>query len=203
MKLMIALLALAAAPALAAPPIASNLNLEIPGVKDRYAGLKNVKMVMPGVLYRGGGLGGKEPIGSAQLEALCEDGFTSAVYSYRTGWQGEQRVSCGAGSLQYDYRQWDKEAGGKAMLASIHKIIQNGQGALYVHCWHGVHASGYLAAIALMQFCDYLPEQAVQYWNENVPASIRYQKVQDKIRAFRPYKEFQISGAEQTRVCPN
>jgi len=73
-------------------------------------------------------------------------------------------VSCGAGSLQYNYRQWDKDSGGKAMLASIHEILQNGRG---------------------------------------VPASIRYQKVQDKIRAFRPYGEFQISGAEQARVCPN
>jgi len=47
MKLMIAWLALAAAPALAAPLLVSNLNLEIPGVKDRYAGLKNVKMDLP------------------------------------------------------------------------------------------------------------------------------------------------------------
>lgn len=202
MKLFL-LLALLSTNAQSAPDIVSDLTREIPGASQKYNGLKNVKMVMPGVLYRGGGTGGKSPMGSSQSTALCEDGFSSAVYGYRTGWSGDHSVQCGSGSLNYSSRQWDKSSAGEAMLRELHSIIQNGSGPMYVHCWYGVHASGYLAAIALMQFCGYDANQAVDYWNSNVPASIRYRKVQDMIRNFRPLGELQISGEQQARVCPN
>jgi hypothetical protein len=202
MKTILALLLLSSTAALASPPNGS-LTKEIPGANKRYAGIKNFKMVMPGVLYRGGGTGGKVPLGDAQLDALCADGFTSATYAYKTGWSGPQSATCGNNRISYDYRQWDNASALKSTLSEIHDIIRTGQGAMYVHCWYGVHASGYVVSAALMQFCGYSADQAVAYWNSNVPAKLQYPKVQQKIRAFTPYKEFSISAADQARVCPN
>lgn len=171
-------------------------------VGNNFGGLKNVKVVMPGVLYRGGGAGGRVPMGPAQLDALCESGFSNATYAYKTGWTGSQNVSCGSNRISYDYRQWDNSGAVKTTLRDLHDIIRSGSGAMYVHCWYGVHASGYVAAVALAQFCDYSPEQAVEYWKKHVPTKLQYPKVIDMIRKFQPYKEFEISAGERARVCP-
>lgn len=187
---------------LASPPISDSLTKEIPGANRTYRGIKNFKMVMPGVLYRGAGTGEKEPLESSSLQALCEDGFSSAVYSYRSGWNGDTSLRCNSGELAYTAKQWDREPSARTMLQELHSIIKNQRGAMYVHCWYGVHASGYLAAIALMQFCHYSPEQAVAYWNSNVPSSIQYPKVQEMIRRFQTYADLQISTEERNRVCP-
>lgn len=202
MKTLVALLLAISTSALAAPP-SGNLTKEIPGANKRYNGIKNFKMVMPGVLYRGGGTGEKVPLGNAQLDALCADGFTNANYAYKTGWTGTKTSSCGGTRLDYEYRQWDNAGALKSTLAEIHDIIRAGRGAMYVHCWYGVHASGYVVTTALMQFCGYNAEQAVAYWNSNVPAKLQYPKVQQMIRAFKPYREFEISSSDQARVCPN
>jgi hypothetical protein len=99
-------------------------------------------------------------------------------------------------------KRWDYPSEVRSVLESLHRIIQEGRGAMYVHCWYGVHASGYIAAVALMQFCGFSPEAAVEYWNSNVAASIRYEKVQNMIRAFKPYPDLEISPGLQARVCP-
>ena len=169
---------------------------------NSYGGLKNVKTVMPGVLYRGGGAGGRTPIGEAQLDALCEGGFSHATYAYKTGWTGTKNVSCGNNRINYEYRQWDSASALKSTFRDLHDIIRGGSGAMYVHCWYGVHASGYVSALALMQFCGYSSEEAVAYWKKHVPAKLQYQKVIDKIRQFQPHKEFEISSGDRARVCP-
>ena len=55
---------------------------------------------------------------------------------------------------------------------------------------------------ALMQFCDLSGEEGVTYWNSNVAKTIQYPKVQQMIRAFKPYPELEISAEQQARVCP-
>lgn len=172
-----------------------------PASANDFGGLKNVKTVMPNVLYRGGGTGGKEPIGRTQLNALCEGGFGSAIYAYKTGWTGDQSVSCGGGSLRYTYEQWDRPASAKNFLNEVYAAIQSGR-SVYVHCWYGVHASGYLAAIALKQFCGYGDNEAVAYWDSHVPKSIRYPKVQAMVRDFQPSSSLQLDAGTRARVCP-
>src|SRR5713101_1500966 len=68
-------------------------------------GLTHFRVVMPGVLYRGGtegpraGVDGpRRPLQNQSLQALCKAGFSQAVYAYRTGWNGTENVSCGANS---------------------------------------------------------------------------------------------------------
>lgn len=182
------------------------LLLLTPTAEAAPGGIKNYKTVMPGVLYRGGGTGGKEPLSPAALEALCAEGVTSAVYVYKTGWKGNKAVSCqtpsGDSQIQYDYKQWDSSKDLRATLQKLHQIIVNRSGAMYVHCWYGVHASGFVAAVALRQFCGLSAEESVAYWDSHVPKSIRYEKVQKAIRNFQPFSDLQISPQEQARICP-
>lgn len=198
----VVLMSLAAGRVIAEPPVPQSLTQKIPGAKAKY-GLDNFKMVMPGVLYRGGGTGPRTPLATAPLQALCNEGFSAAVYVYGKGWRGARSVNCGNGQLTYVSKRWDHLNEQREILEELHDIIQRGRGAMYVHCWYGVHASGYIVATALMQFCGLSSAQAVAYWNSNVPRTIQYPKVQARIRAFKPYSDLQISAAERTRVCPD
>jgi protein tyrosine/serine phosphatase len=88
------------------------------------------------------------------------------------------------------------EANVDAILNKIHETIQDYQhGPIYLHCWNGWHASGYISALALKQFCGTTDEAAVQYWDKNTDG-------QNKIRAFIPRQKFNISSDIQKNICP-
>ena len=64
-------------------------------------GLTHFRVVMPGVLYRGGTEGPRasvdgprRPLQNQSLQALCRAGFSQAVYAYRTGWNGTEKSHC-------------------------------------------------------------------------------------------------------------
>lgn len=161
-------------------------------------GLQNFKTVMPGALYRGGSTGGRNPMNDSALQGLCEDGFSTAVFLYGRG-SSDRNMSCSRGNTSYKNISMSKD---KKILGLIYNAIQNGSGPVYVHCWYGVHASGYIAAVALRQFCGYSAEQAVSYWNASVPKSIRYPKVQNQIRNFVPDPGMRLSGGQASKYCP-
>lgn len=163
-------------------------------------GLKNFHEVMPGALYRGGGTGGRQPVSTPTLRSMCDGGIRSAVYLYRTGFNGPQTESCGSGQISYKYIQWDRND--RAILTELHKMIVEGRGPMYVHCWYGVHASGYISAVALKQFCGYSDSEALDYWNSYVAKKIRYPKIQNMVVKFQPYPELNISAAQAAKVCP-
>lgn len=160
-------------------------------------GLKNFKTVMPGALYRGGGNGSRAPMSESSLRRLCEAGFSTAYYLYGSG-KG-RTLNCGSNTIEYKNIRYSKP---RSILRAVYDAIQNQSGPVYEHCWYGVHASGYVAAVALRQFCGYSAEQAVSYWNDHVPASIRYAKVQKMIRDFEPDRSLQLSGSQASRYCP-
>jgi len=189
----------------AAPMESVNLTTQNKAANARYD-LFNYKTVMPGVLYRGGSTGpkgSKAPLSVKATAALCQDGFDAAVYAYSTGWKGDDKpIQCEGGQLTYTMKRWDRPKEQRVVLEELRNIIVEGKGAMYVHCYYGVHASGYIVTTALMQFCGLTPEQGVAYWNSNVAKSIQYEKVQKMIRAFKPYEDLKISAAQQARVCP-
>jgi hypothetical protein len=52
-------------------------------------------------------------------------------------------------------------------MKEIHDIIRNpGRGPMVVHCMWGVHSSGAISAMALVQFCGWSEERAKAYWDE-------------------------------------
>lgn len=186
---------------LAEVPSSSNLTQIILNSKARY-GLENFKIVMPGTLYRGGSSGDKAPLSVKSAQALCKDGFSTAIYVYNRNWDNKSHLTkCQSGQLEYLMLRWDHPSEVHQVLKKLKYIIDKRTGPMYVHCWYGVHASGYVAAVALKQFCGFSNSQAISYWNSNVPKKIQYAKVQTMIQNFKPYPDLLITAEQQARVC--
>jgi outer membrane protein OmpA-like peptidoglycan-associated protein len=76
---------------------------------------------------------------------------------------------------------------------------------VYLHCWNGWHASGYISALILKQFCGFSDLEAVSYWDlgtDGMNYSPRYKKIRDDIKNFKPYSEFYISDELGNTLCP-
>jgi hypothetical protein len=187
---------------------APNVTALIPSMMKQY-GVSYLRMVMPGVLYRGGSTAGTEkakaPLQSSSQQALCNDGFQAIVYGYGNNWRGGSgvTVTCAKGQATYVSKRWDHPNEIHDVMKELHNVIVQRNGAMYVHCWYGVHASGTLAATALRQFCGLSGDQAVRYWESTVtPSSLWYPNVISAIRNFQPDPALNISQEDKERVCP-
>jgi len=187
---------------------------------ERLYGLRNMRAVLNGIYYRGGAnnayhrtnkRNNENPLPNDGLQNLCEEGFGTAVYFYSTNFgSAPKSVKCRAfdGSENtLEYRQVSILSGNaqvKQVLGIIYDHIRNARlGPVYMHCWNGWHASGFGGAVALRQFCGFTADQAVSYWNKNIDGAEIGESIRNKIRAFTPYGEFQLSGAEKKAFCPN
>ena len=170
-------------------------------------GMAFVRPVLEGVLYRSGFSGGdkkRSGLSDAQRNALCKAGFSEARYidfgtktSYGT-------TSCGANSLEYE-----KGSSGNAheLMKDIHAIIENpDKGPMLVHCMWGVHSSGAVSAMALVQFCGWTEQEAKKYWNDarnNAPCSGGCDKwIDAKFSSFKVDPNLRITEAVQSSICP-
>lgn len=168
--------------------------------------VSNFKMVMPGLLYRGGtDNDSRRPLSQITLNKLCENNFKYAVYAYNTNWEygSENVTSCKNNKIIYINRQWNQPKQVSDVLKKLYMLIQDGDGSMYIHCWYGVHASGYISAVALMQFCSLTPSQGLDYWNSNVPSKLRYSKVQNMILNFKPDSHLFLTDLQQKKYCPS
>lgn len=199
------LLALWSAAAIASPPTTNDPRTKQMPDQGKYRGIKYMRVVLPGVLYRGGSTGGKTELGDTQLQALCEDGFSSAVYAYSGARPRSVKCLGGTKSISYESLPWD-ERSGRAMhqfLSEVHSIIRNGKGPMYEHCWFGNHASGHLSAIAIRQFCVGSNQEALRYWHNSLASpGLIQDNVNKSILSFQPYPELEITEQERARVCP-
>jgi hypothetical protein len=194
------------------------------GRGDLY-GVRNFRAVLNGVYYRGGAnnaynkqgekRGNSNPLPNGGLKNLCEEGFTQAIYLYPTNfssaakttrcrtYNNEENVLNYAQISPLSYRRDDQ----KKLLTLINDHIRNPRlGPIYDHCWNGWHASGFVAAITLRQFCGFSADQAVAYWNVNtdgINKGASYDTVRKNIRNFVPFSEFSISEAEKAALCPD
>jgi len=170
-------------------------------------GLDFVRPVLSGVLYRAGFKGGdkgRTGLSSAQREGLCEAGFSSARYvdfgkntSYGT-------TNCGSNSMSYKAASSTK---GSDVMKDLYSIIKNpGQGPMLVHCMWGVHSSGAISAMALVQFCDWSEDRAKAYWDEarnGADCSGGCDTWIDKhFASFKVDPSLKISDAERAAICP-
>ena len=185
------------------------------GYSDLY-GTRNVQPILYGLAYRGGAnnyyhntnkRNNHNPLPQDGLENLCKEGFSSSVYLYRTNFEtSPPEVSSGGNNMkyyQYDYFDTDHV---KEMLKLVHdNMTKEYKGPVYYHCWNGWHASGFIAAVILKQFCKYSNFDAVNYWDlgtDGANLSPRYNKIRNQIRAFEPYPEFNISDSLSKCYCP-
>lgn len=166
-----------------------------------FHGIRDYREVMPGALYRGGANNGRAPLTTAQLDALCDAGMGTAIYLYTTGFRGPATVHCARGSLEYIYDGW--EGGGRAAVhRKIYDTIKQGGPPVFIHCWNGIHATGAVAATALVQFCGLSTRQALAYWKVGVAPAVQYPKVIQSIMGFHPNPQLTLTPEERARYCP-
>jgi hypothetical protein len=169
---------------------------------SQFHGIRDFREVMPGVLYRGGANNGHAPLSHDELNALCEDDIGTAIYLYTTGFSGPSVTHCSKGSLDYIDKGWEG-SGRTAVHKQIYDVIKNRRKPVFIHCWYGIHATGAVAATALMQFCNVSPQQAVNYWKVGVPAKLQYPKVIQSIMSFKPDPALRLTPEERDQYCPH
>lgn len=188
---------------------------------DKLYGTRNVRPILHGIAYRGGANNyyhktskrkNQNPLPDDGLLNLCQEGFSSSVYLYRTNADTaytEVKCNCIDGEsnrmeyVQLDY--FDKDHIYEMLKMVYESATNKEKGPVYLHCWNGWHASGFLAAVMLKQFCGYNDIDAVAYWDlgtDGANTSPHYQTIRKKIRDFEPYPEFIIKDSLGERVCP-
>jgi hypothetical protein len=168
---------------------------------ERFHGIRDYREVMPGVLYRGGANNGRAPLRQSQLEALCDAGMGTAYYLYSTGLHGPSVTHCSKGDLDYSYESW--EGKGRARIdQQIYNTIKSKGKPVFIHCWNGIHATGAVAATALMQFCGISAKQAVDYWKVGIAPKVQYPSVIRNIQSFQPNPKLELTPEEQATYCP-
>jgi hypothetical protein len=194
-------------------------------------GVRNFRAVLPGIVYRGGANNDfrslydpskpnratESPLPPEGLDNLCKEGFGEAIYLYNTKNMPDQKVSieCNVGgekkSIIYErLPPLGSKINTKAILKMVHaKLTGTNYQPVYMHCWNGWHASGFISAIVLRQFCGADKERAVSYWDANIEKKYdpkkmpkRYLKIRDDIRNFTPIPELAINDEVKMIVCP-
>lgn len=169
--------------------------------------LREVKPVLQNFLYRAGGPGGQVLLPSPALNSLCKAGFSEAIYVYNDKSPNNQPTQCAdiqGKSNQTSYRMISFRDR-KAIFTKVFEAVTSNRGPVVVHCWNGWHASGEVAATALMQFCGWSGAEAAQYWEDNIGdrGNIpKYGSIKKRIRDFKIFDELRLSPQIQTEVCP-
>ncbi|WP_170582972.1 hypothetical protein [Ruegeria arenilitoris] len=170
-------------------------------------GVAFFRPVLSGVLYRSGFKGGDKDrtgLSEGQRETLCGEGFSTGFYADFGKNTQYGRTSCGNGTFDY---QGARSSRPSAVMASIHEVIENpGKGPVLVHCMWGVHSSGALSAMALVQFCGWTEERAKDYWNDarnGAPCSGGCDAwIDSKFSNFSVDPKLKISTEQQAAICP-
>jgi hypothetical protein len=170
-------------------------------------GMAFFRPVLSGVLYRAGFSGGDKDrtgLSSAQRNTLCQDGFSKAFYADFGKNTQYGTTSCASGALDYDSARSSRPAD---VMQAIYEVAKNpGDGPVLVHCMWGVHSSGALAAMALVQFCGWSEARAKAYWDEarnGAPCSGGCDAwIDAKFEGFSKNPALTLSDAEMAAICP-
>lgn len=181
-------------------------------------GTRNLRVVLHGVLYRGGGNNayhrdGKRnnanPLPDDGLENLCKEGFGTSIYLYSTNFStAPKQTNCVIGkstnSLDYQQITAARDDSDELILAQVYdRIMGKVDGPIYAHCWNGWHASGLIAALALQQFCGVSPQVALDYWTKNTDGNSKgYDSIKKRISEYKPNPQWIIDAKTQAKICP-
>jgi len=162
---------------------------------SEVAGIVNLREVIPGVLYRSGkSITNKfGPLSDESLTKLCKQDFSTAFYDYKRG--QDHNVTCGTNQVSLKIRP--SLAGDKYVydqLSTIYNAIKHGLGPVITSCDQGVHASGFISALSLIQFCDWTNKQALDYWTLIAKGQDNHPKIKKAIMDFRPYDSLNVSN---------
>jgi outer membrane protein OmpA-like peptidoglycan-associated protein len=188
---------------------------------DSLYGTRNMRPILHGVAYRGGANNyyhvtdkrhNHNPIPLDGMSNLCQEGFSRGIYLYRENFEGSpvgDTCACNNESwnnFEYYQKDYFDNAQVKDMLEMTYQsATMDSVGPIYLHCWNGWHASGFISAVILKQFCGYSDWDAVNYWDlgtDGANTSPRYQHQRERIKEFEPYAEYEISDSLQKCLCP-
>ncbi len=188
---------------------------------DSLYGTRNMRPILHGVAYRGGAnnyyhqtnkRNNHNPIPLDGMHGLCTEGFSRGVYLYRENFEESplgDTCDCVDNSWnKFEYYQKDyyDSLHVRDMLKMVYESASyDSVGPVYLHCWNGWHASGFISAVILKQFCGFSNWDAVNYWDlgtDGANTSPRYQTQRERIKKFKAYPEFQISDSLQSCLCP-
>jgi len=189
------------------------------GFEDLY-GTRNMRTILHGVAYRGGAnnyyhktakRNNSNPMPSDGVKNLCEEGFSSSIYLYRKNWETASTldtckcVNQSKNVLKYEQFDYFDDKHVYDMLEIVYKSARDSSiGPVYLHCWNGWHASGFISAVILKQFCGMSDLDATSYWDlgtDGANTSPRYNKIRERIKNFKPYSEFILKDSLQNRIC--
>jgi hypothetical protein len=188
---------------------------------EKLYGVRNFRVVLNGILYRGGAnnmfhqsnkRSNSNPLPEDGLNNLCGQGFGTAIYLYPTNYKSASpQKSCKdsegkSHSLSYlQVNPFEPQGMDKILRLVYSNITKEFKGPIYSHCWNGWHASGYVAATALRQFCGASSDEAVRYWDlatDGVNKDKAYERVRRRIRDFKPVSELALAPEQKQMLCP-
>jgi len=180
-------------------------------------GVRNLRPVLNGVLYRSGANNktapflnrtNDNPLAFQTLLNLRENGFGKAYYLYAKNFQVQYTPDMLSllSQVGIDYKSVvpTNDSLVLILLSEIQQTIEYpDRGAILIHCWNGWHMSGLVSAYALMQFCDFTPTMAWDYWRKGTDGNDRgFTKLRKRIFAFQPNKQLKIGDYEKSTICP-
>jgi hypothetical protein len=171
------------------------------------SGMALFRPVLQGVLYRAGFKGGDRAhtgLAEAQREALCSAGFSAARYVDFGSHTRFGTTQCAAGS--FEYAKGSTASPGE-ILRQVHEVIEDpSRGPVLLHCMWGVHSSGAIAAMALVQFCGWSEERAKAYWHaarNDAPCSGGCEAwIDARFRRFAVDPAWVPTPEQQAAICP-
>ena len=188
--------------------------------EDLY-GTRNVRAILHGIAYRGGGNNyyhrtdkrkNQNPLPDDGILNLCQEGFSNSIYLYQNNFDSTySQINCNCidgekNSVRYHQLDYFEKEHVYKMLKMVYESAKyDSIGPVYLHCWNGWHASGYLAAVILKQFCGYTNIEATKYWDiatDGANHSPRYRSVRKDIENFIPYPEFKLEDEMGNKICP-
>ncbi|MDX1349414.1 MAG: OmpA family protein [Putridiphycobacter sp.] len=188
---------------------------------DSLYGTRNMRPILHGVAYRGGAnnyyhitdkRNNHNPLPNDGMKNLCAEGFSAGVYLYRENFDTLNTAdTCNCvdnttNEFQYYQKDYFDNQHVRDMVEMVYKsATEDTVGPVYLHCWNGWHASGFISAVLLKQFCGFSDFDAVNYWDlgtDGANTSPRYQTQRERIKEFQPYPEFMISDSLKSCLCP-
>ena len=188
---------------------------------EELYGTRNMRPILHGIAYRGGGNNyyhktnkrkNQNPLPKDGVVNLCQEGFSKSVYLYQRNADSiidETGCNCINGeSNRFEYVQLDYFDSSHIyeMIKMVYESATNDSiGPVYLHCWNGWHASGYISAILLKQFCGYTNLEATSYWDiatDGANQSPRYRTIRTQINDFVPFPEFMLEDGMGEKICP-
>ena len=182
-----------------------------------WNGIRNIRTVLPGILYRSGGNGtynallkrpNDGPMTFQGVLNLYELGFDKVFYLYSNRFSTlyPEPVQGLLNQVGIEYRSLvpSNDSIANILLKSIYQTIASPEaGPILIHCWNGWHMSGLASAYALMQFCDFSGPEAWEYWRKNTDGhDSGFSKIKTKILNFKQEPSMLLTERQKAEYCP-